>query len=97
MSPFRFLMVHVYKVFFTEEAYLSRAYFLITKSIMCVFAFTGLFGAWYIRKTLYQDHHRGGFIYAVFSVFTIVSVYYQISILDSNNTNFTLLAVYLIL
>ncbi|MBK7221545.1 MAG: hypothetical protein IPH94_09500 [Saprospiraceae bacterium] len=82
VTSFVFLMVHVYKVFFTEEAYLSRAYFLITKSIMCVFAFTGLFGAWYIRKTPFiRIIIGGGFIYAVFSVFTIVSVYYQISIL----------------
>lgn len=81
-TSFLFLGIHVYKVFFTDEAYLTRTYFLVTKSIMCVFAFTGLLGAWYIRKTTFiRIIIGGGFIYAVFSVLTILSVYYEVSFL----------------
>lgn len=77
-----FFVEHLYKIIFTDEAYLTRTYFAVSKSIMVGFAFIGLSGAWYIRKTTFVRLILvGGFLYALFSLFTIVSVYFEIPIL----------------
>lgn len=82
VSAVLFLVDHIYKVVATDEAYLSRRYFLISKVIMVSFAFIGLSGAWYIRKTVFvRLILGGGFLYALFSLFTIISVYYREPIL----------------
>lgn len=82
VSAVLFLVDHIYKVVATDEAYLSRRYFLISKVIMVSFAFIGLSGAWYIRKTVFvRLILGGGFLYALFSFFTIISVYHQVPIL----------------
>ena len=48
-----FLLIHVYKVLFTDETAISKTYFFITKLILLVFAFLGLLEALRIRKTVF--------------------------------------------
>lgn len=81
-SALVFLIDHIYKIFFTTEAYLSREYFLLSKIIMVSLAFVGLSSAWKLRKTVFiRFILGGGFIYAIFSLLTIISVYYKTAIL----------------
>lgn len=77
-----FLIEHMYKVWFTDQTYLTREYFVFSKVVMVTFAFIGLLGAWTIRKTIFvRIILGGGILYALFSLFTIVSVYFQVRIL----------------
>lgn len=76
------LFIHIYKLVFTNECYLSRLFFLVSKMALSSCAFLGLFGAWYARKTIFvRTIILGGFAYAIFSLLTILSVYFQISFL----------------
>lgn len=76
-----FLTEHLYKVFFTDQTYLSREYFLFSKLVLVGFAFVGLTGAWTIRKTIFvRIILGGGFLYAIFSLFTVLSVYFNLKV-----------------
>lgn len=73
------LVIHIYKVLFTNECYISRTFFLVSKLSLSACAFLGLFGAWYARKTVFiRTIITGGFAYAIFSLLTIFSVYFQV-------------------
>ncbi|MBL7766856.1 MAG: 7TM-DISM domain-containing protein [Chitinophagaceae bacterium] len=73
------LMIHLYKLIFTDECYLSRTFFLASKLALSGCAFLGLFGAWHVRKTIFiRTIITGGFAYAIFSLLTIFSVYFQV-------------------
>ncbi len=77
-----FFMIHVYKVLYTDEVAMPRVFFLITKSILLILAFTGLSGAFIARKTTFiRIIILGGVFYATFSLLTVVSVYTQSNIL----------------
>ncbi|HLO55052.1 MAG TPA: 7TM diverse intracellular signaling domain-containing protein [Saprospiraceae bacterium] len=77
-----FFIIHVYKVLCTDEVAMQRVFFLITKSILLVLAFTGLSGAFIARKTTFvRIIILGGVFYATFSLLTVISVYTQSNIL----------------
>jgi hypothetical protein len=70
------LVYHLYKVFFTDDCYITRTFFMVSKMALSLWAFVGLIGAWNIRKnTFVRTIIFGGFTYAGFSLLTIISVY----------------------
>lgn len=73
--------IHLWKISFTDETAMSRTYFLVTKLTLLFFAFLGLFGALYIRKTIFvRIIIAGGLVYAFFSLLTIFSIFGQLKI-----------------
>lgn len=77
-----FLLLHLYKVVFTDETAMSRGYFMVSKSILLVFAFVGLYGALKVREsTFVRLIISGGMVYAFFSLLTVYSIYFEKSIL----------------
>jgi signal transduction histidine kinase len=74
--------LHILKILFTDETAMSRTYFLVSKLTLLFFAFTGLFGALYIRKTTFvRIIIAGGLVYAFFSLLTIFSIFGKLRIL----------------
>ena len=74
-------LLHIYKIIFTDETAMSRSYFLVSKLTLLFFAFLGLFGALYIRKNIFvRIIIAGGLVYAFFSLLTIFSIFWQLSI-----------------
>ncbi len=72
-----FFIIHVYKVLFTDEVAMTRAFFLVSKSILLLLAFIGLSGAFIARKTTFiRIIIFGGVFYASFSLLTVISVYF---------------------
>lgn len=75
-------ILHLYKIFFTDETAMSRTYFLVSKLTLLFFAFLGLFGALYIRKNIFvRIIIAGGLVYAFFSLLTIFSIFGELRIL----------------
>ena len=73
-----FLLIHVYKVLFTDETAISKTYFFITKLILLVFAFLGLLEALRIRKTVFvRLIIAGGIVYAFCSLLTLCFIYFD--------------------
>lgn len=76
------LVLHGYKIFFTTEFVLTRTYFFYSKLIMTFFAFTGLIGAWYIRKNTFKRIIiAGGLVFSFLSLLTMISVYWEVNLL----------------
>ncbi|MBK9737782.1 MAG: hypothetical protein IPO92_23735 [Saprospiraceae bacterium] len=74
--------IHVIKILFTDETFISRTYFLISKLTLLFFAFLGLFGALYVRKTTFvRIIISGGLVYAIFSLLTILSIFGHLNVL----------------
>jgi signal transduction histidine kinase len=76
-------LIHILKILFTDETAMSRTYFLVSKLSLLFFAFLGLFGALYVRKTIFvRIIIVGGIVYAFFSLLTILSIFGQLSIFN---------------
>lgn len=76
-----FLLIHLYKILFTEETAVSKTYFFVTKSILLVFAFVGLLEALRIRKSVFvRMIIAGGIVYAFCSLLTLWSIYLDYTI-----------------
>ncbi len=74
-------LIHIGKVWWTDEVAFDRTYFFYSKAVMVFFAFTGLLGAWYIRKNTFKRIIiTGGLVFASLSVVSMISVYYEIPI-----------------
>jgi len=81
ISIFVLFIIHLGKVFLTDETAMTRSYFLVSKLTLLFFAFLGLFGALYIRKTIFvRIIIVGGLVNAFFSLLTIFSIFCQIKI-----------------
>lgn len=75
-------VIHLYKIFFTNECYLTRTFFLVSKLSLSTCAFLGLIGAWFIRKTIFiRTIIIGGLAYAICSLMSILSIYFEVKIL----------------
>lgn len=73
------LLLHIYKIIFENQYYITRTFFATSKLVLLACAFLGLSGAFRLRKTIFiRTIILGGFVYATFSLFTVISVYYQI-------------------
>lgn len=71
-----FMLIHLYKILFTDETAVSKSYFFVTKSILLVFAFMGLLEALRIRKSVFvRLIIAGGIVYAFCSLLTLWSIY----------------------
>ncbi len=76
------LIIHGYKLIFTNECYLTREFFVVSKLFLSGCAFLGILGAWKVRDTFFiRTIMAGAFAYATCSLLTIISVYFNMPIL----------------